>query len=199
MLTSPSAAILIDCWDLNTTLTDELHCNIVNFLNNDENIKTVILASYNCWAERYNQSIWWKNNLNFFSKNQSLRGVRDMWHIQSEYYKYSPSATALPEKYTDPIILNYLNNDKYQIAMTETWELKQYLLENPEIKNVYICGASWHVCVKLRPLGYDALAEIPNINILANRLCLHDELKHPNIDIDQNWTSVANNIYKYVI
>lgn len=196
MLDRPSVAILIDCWGLNTTLTDALHNNIVSFLNSNRQIKTVILASYNCWTERYNQSIWWKHNVDFFSKNQKLRGVRDMWHIQHEYFAHSPNATPFPEEYTDPIILNYLNEDKYQIAMTETWELKQYLAENPEITNVYVCGASWHDCVKLRPLGYDTLIEIPNINILANKLCLHDNLQYPDIDSEPNWSKIADNTYK---
>lgn len=204
MLTSPSAAILIDCWDLKTPPTKILHHNIINFLDSNKQIKTIILASYNCWTERYNQSIWWKNNVDFFSKNQPLRSIRDMWHIQNEYYTYSPNATPFNEEHTDPLILTYLNENKFQIAMTETWELTQYLLENPHIKNLYVCGASWSECVKIRPLGYDTLKELSNVNILANRLCVHEyspgiPADYPNIDIDPEWTSVADNIYKYVI
>ena len=204
MLTSISAAILIDCWDLKTPPTKILHRNILNFLNNNEHIKTVILASYNCWTERYNQSIWWKNNVDFFSKNQPLRSVRDMWHIQNEYYAYSPNATPFDEEHTDPLILSYLNENKFQIAMTETWELTQYLLENPHIKNLYVCGASWSDCVKVRPLGYKTLKELPNINVLANRLCVHDDYPgkpadYPNIDADSSWHKIANDTYQYVI
>lgn len=199
MLTANSAAILIDCWDLNTPPSKVLYNNIINFLNSNDQIKTVILASYNCWSERNTQNIWWQNNIDFFSKHQSLRSIRDMWHMQKEYYQFSPNATSFNEEHTDPLILNYLNNTKYQIAMTETWELIHYLSKNPSIKNLYVCGLSWNECVKLRPLGYDALLEIPNVNVLANRLCLHDGWQYPDIDTDPNWHKVSDTTYQYVI
>ena len=202
ILDLPSIAILIDCWDLKTPPTKILHTNILNFLDSSSQIETVILASYNCWLERYSQSVWWRNNVNFFSKNQPLRSVRDLWHIQDEYYKYSPNATPYKEEHTDPAILNYVDTNKYQIAMTETWELEQYLSENNHIKNIYMCGASWNDCVKIRPLGYETLAEIPNINILVNQKCVHTDIPGapadcPNIDEEPNWIELCNNIYKY--
>jgi hypothetical protein len=191
----PSAAILIDCWDLKTDGSRILYDNIINFLDSNDQIKTVILASYNCWSERNNHTVWWGNNIEFFSMDSS-RVIRDIWKMQRGYYEFCPDAKPVAEKHTDPAILNYVNRSKYQIAMTETWELIHYLSKNQDIKNLYMCGLSWDQCVKYRPLGYDMLSKTSDLNILANRLCLHDQWRYPNIDRDSNWDKIADDTYK---
>jgi hypothetical protein len=144
MINKPGIAILIDCWDDIVRPINE----IISFLDNNDLIETVILASYN--------------------------------------------------RTTNTKILNYLKSNKVQIYMNQVWELDHYLSINPHIENIYVLGVAWDKCVKIRPLGYEALAEIKNINILTNIDCtLTMEGNNPNLDIDPNWDKITDKIYYY--
>jgi hypothetical protein len=77
------------------------------------------------------------------------------------------------------------------------WELDLYLEEHQEIKNIYVFGMAWDMCVKDRPLGYDSLSELPNVNILTNTTCVIDSDGNSPI-LDSYWELVSNNTYKYI-
>jgi len=194
ILNQPSIAILIDCW---SNCSDKfLYKRIAYIINNNPNIKTVVLASYNCRREReVSDSVWYLNYNNFFIKeHQHSRKIKDLEHIHRHYEKQD---TKFPNEDTDPYILNYKNPEKFQIAMKWRWELDLYLEKHPEIKNIYMFGIAWDICVKVRPLGYDSLAELDNINILTNMLCVNDSSGN-RPTMDSNWTQVVENTYKYV-
>ena len=83
--------------------------------------------------------------------------------------------------------------------MHRAWQLEYYFSLNPGIKNVYVFGAAWEICVKIRDLGYVALTEIQGINILTRSNCVETSpSKHPNIDLDTNWINVGKDVYKYI-
>jgi hypothetical protein len=193
MLNQPSIAILIDCWDNGDTPPNALlFSNIISFINNPL-IKTVVLASYNARPEHINSNaIWYRNYNELFYDKQPLRKIRDLSSVHKFYQTEHPIET------TDTRILNYQSSDKFQIAMNWSWELEYYLSLNPEIKNVYVLGAAWESCIKIRPLGYEQLTEINGINVLIDTTCiLTMDAKYPNPSKDQNWQHIENNIWKY--
>jgi len=195
IINQPSMAILIDCWK-NDSFIPSVYGRIIKFIDNNKNIKTVVLASYNCSKEReISDSSWYLNYNNFFLKSQqNSRKIKDLEIVHRFYEKYN---TKHPTENTEPNILNYKNTEKYQIAMRWRWELDLYLEAHQEIKNIYVFGMAWDMCVKDRPLGYDSLSELPNVNIMTNTTCVIDSDGNSPI-LDSYWELVSNNTYKYI-
>jgi len=195
IINQPSMAILIDCWK-NDSFIPSVYGRITQCIDNNTNIKTVVLASYNCRKEReISNSLWYLNYNNFFIKSQQhSRKIKDLEIVHQFYEKYN---TAHPNENTEPNILNYKNTEKFQIAMRWRWELDLYLEAHQEIKNIYVFGMAWDMCVKDRPLGYDSLSELPNVNILTNTTCVIDSDGNSPI-LDSYWELVSNNTYKYI-
>ena len=193
MIDLPSLAIIIDCWkSTNSIEHNSLYNRILFFLENNKNIRTVLLASYN--SKYRNNAHWYQGYVNVFF-NSNIRSMRDLAHVHKIYNDHFDE---FPEEETHPTILNYLNNDKKQLLMHWPWELKHYLLLNPEIKNIYVLGQAWDICVKVRPLGYETLTEIENINILTNRKCvLTNKLMDPDLINNIKWNHIVDDIWKY--
>lgn len=197
IIEQPSLAILIDCWFINNfphTPSNMAYGNIVDFLDSNEYIKTVVLASYNCRSEAASsRTIWYDNYKGLFHNNIHSRKIRDLEHV---HRVYAQQDTRYPNEETHPLILNYTNKDKYQISMQWGWELDYYLSLNPEIKNIYVLGVAWDNCVKVRPLGYESLLENPNINVLTHIDCSANMDGSPvNLDSDLAWYKVKDKIY----
>ena len=199
----PSIAILIDCWEdpqrwkkSKQYPVDKMKKyfiqTILNFIESNQNITTVVLASYSATQE-YGEAdhIWYKNNREFYG-TAKLNKIRLLYHAHHQFYKdFSKEPTT-----TNQTILNYVNLDKFQISMHWLWELEYYLSLHPEIKNVYVFGEAWEVCVRSRPLGYFSLLEIPNINILTNTTCvLGMAMTCPYLPNNTFWKPLNNNTY----
>ena len=199
IINQPSLAILIDCWDKTSSgKTNMLGYSILPVLENSPHIQTIVLASYNCRTEKLaGEFLWHHNYFKMFITNPRQRKIKTLAHIHNEYNRYN---TQFPDEKTIPNILNYINLNKFQIAMLWSWELEYYLENNKEIKNIYVFGGAWEECVRTRPLGYEALAEIPNINILTNLNCVHGFFgQRPDLSTDQNWKSITEDIWQYQI
>jgi len=189
MIDQPSLAILIDCWDApNKTLPQ----NIISFLNSMDSIQTVVLASYNCRKERETSDSLWYQNYNKLFQNIRARKIDDLGSTHTEFDKRD----VFPNENTEPAILNYINSNKFQIAMRWRWELDYYLELNPKIQNIYVLGMAWDMCVKVRPLGYESLREIQNINVLTNVSCVLD-MQGCNPIPNNSWRHLHNSIYHY--
>lgn len=200
MIDQPSLAILIDCWYLGRfkkiSVSEIVYPNIVNFLNEQQQIETVVLASYNSRNEFPSNKLWFNNYRHLFEKESNSRKIRDLAVVHNIYRHQD---TKFPAEFTDPMILNYRNDQKFQIAMWWGWELEYYLMLNPHIKNVYVLGLAWDQCVKIRPLGYEAISEIPNINVLTNIDCSANmNASAVDLDSDPNWQKIEEKIYRYV-
>ena len=198
IINQPSLAILIDCWDM-TSLGNPniLEYKILSVLENSPHIQTIVLASYNCRTEKLaGDSLWYHNYIRMFTMNQRQRKIKTLAHIHNEYNRYD---TRFPDEKTFSNILNYINLNKFQIAMLWLWELEYYLENNKEIKNIYVFGAAWEDCVRRRSLGYEALTEFLNINILTNLNCVHASYwpHRPDLSTDQNWKSITEDIWQY--
>ena len=201
ILDQPSLAIIIDPWFAgrftHKSTLEQLYERIILFLENNQNIQTVVLASYDC---KTSESSIWHNNYNDFIKNHSTRIIRDLSQVHRLHLQLKRNSTIIVPRTTDPLILNYCNHDKFQIAMEWGWELTHYLSQNTHIKNFYVLGSAWSACVKDRPLGYEALGEFKNINVLTNTDCVNDQqvvhTHNPvNLDNDPQWQKIKNKTY----
>jgi hypothetical protein len=86
IINQPSIAILIDCWK-NDSFIPSVYGRITQYIDDNSNIKTVVLASYNCRKEReISNSIWYLNYNNFFIKSQQhSRKIKDL-EIVHQFY-----------------------------------------------------------------------------------------------------------------
>lgn len=193
IINHPSVAVLIDCWDLPNQRGEPLHKRILSFIENTPAIKTIILASYDCHAEQEtSSSIWYQNYDSWFVKNLKSQELRDLLdqHRKDEIIYRSVK--------TDPVVLNYVHPDIFQIAMKWPCELEYYLSNiSADIENIYIFGSAWSICVRNRPLGYESLSKLPNVNILTNTNCVIDMgLVAVDLSNDPNWDKVDGDTYR---
>jgi hypothetical protein len=192
MLNQPSLAILIDFW--HPTNSNRIN-NTIEFLSTNDNIKSVVLSTYNSRSELFfNKSIWYSNRKEWYKKSptwaQDKSTLEDKAYIKNTIFK-----NAL----TDARILKYCNPNQHQIAMLQYWELEYYLSMHTEIKNVYIFGSAWEECVKHRPIGYLALSQLQNVNILTNTTLVSNiAMKRPDLSSDHHWINVEGNVYRYL-
>lgn len=195
IIDEPSIVILVDCYKPSTDSPTykEFYERVTKFLDTaPDNVKSYILASYNCPNER--QKIVWFTNYNKMITESKSHALEDLAHIHKIYDQRD-----FPEEQTDPAILYYKNKKKHQIAMTRIWELKHYFSLHPEIKNIYVFGTVWEICIRNRSLGYQGLyEEFPNVNILVNPdYILKLDATVPDINDEPDWKHIENNIYKY--
>lgn len=143
MTNKPSIAILIDCWDTDKISPQWMYENIVKFINETEEIETVVLANY--------------ENL--------------------------------------PISPKMLEINKKCVTLTETSELLPLL---QVVENIYVMGANWTECVKVRPLGYIGLSSIPNIRILTVGNCVQENGQWVDFSVYPEWMKLKDNTYLFL-
>ena len=206
MIDQPSAAILIDCWEsINNKWTENVLNNIINFLDSNDHIRTVILATYEAATEDPGNISKWHRTYGglFHLPGNTYSSKIQFLHMVHNKYDREFSPTNMR---THPMIWNYVHDQKTQIKMHWMWELEYYLSVNTDIKNIYVMGHSWDICVGNRPLGFESLAELPDINILARTDCTRlshwpeDNIlgsEYPDLSIDPDWQPVYNNVYVY--
>jgi hypothetical protein len=160
-LPGDSAAILIDCWEAdrpeNVTIREELMSNIESALRNIRDLKFVGLASYD--TQEYSKlalphvrnSQWYRNAKDLFCKKHQVRWVQDL------YLAGTPAADAK----THPKLIDLKLENVFQIAMFGDWQL-EYLIRHrfPNIRNIFLFGLSWEICLQSRPLGWIAISKL---------------------------------------
>lgn len=163
-------AILIDCWE--TWLSkfkipfdyDYILFNkIKKFVESNDNIKTIILATYDSIDE--SNTIWHANSLKLLGE--------ELYNNKNILANVDPKSF----QRTDKIILNW-SSKKQQIAMHYPWEFEMFI-KNNQIDNIYMCGGAMDICVRVRPLGYESLFNIIqkynlNTHILLKEDCVND-------------------------
>jgi hypothetical protein len=195
MIDQPSLAILIDCWDIKNISSKKLYSRVLSKIDTNTNINTTVLASYNCKEEKKRSDCsWYRNYYDFFQLQHHSRNIKDLEYVHRVFEMHD---TKFPNEHTDPLVLNYLNNNTYQIAMRWRWELEFYLSKNTHIKNIYVMGVAWEQCVKVRPLGYESLSEIKDINILVDTDCVLT-MQHTKPELDSSWNKITESVYHYV-
>lgn len=198
---SDSLAVLIDCWDrpsnpLHKISSNDIRHNILSFIDSP-NINTIVMASYSCPSDMKAQNIW---NNNYHKLFVSPNVPTDVFSLYRSHLGSSEHLNGEQEEHTHRDILKYYNRTKFQISMLWLWELKYYLSINPEIKNIYVFGAVWEICVKDRPLGYLSLSELEGMNILTDTKCVKTLTsdKYLDLSLDKNWTQIEDTTYKFI-
>lgn len=177
MLTLDSIAVLVDCWiDPADTSDSEFHKNILKYIDNTPEIKIIILASY----DTYDADL---------VKNDS---EHNLW-----YKNYRSLTDYSKRKQTSKVILNYVNADKLQIAMTTFEDFKRLLNEHEEIKNIYFMGHSWHQCIHHRPIGINSCMDLGK-NIIVNQKYVFNAGTLLNMELTEpigSYTKLKDDIY----
>ena len=146
-----SIAVIIDPWK--TTLSwlpllspyNRCYENIISFVDNQHDIDTVLLSSYDCKTEELkSNNTWYNNSRNFFGEEFSK-------NKEVFYSKNNPNKINV----TDKKILNWIPNRKHY-AVHYMFELDA-LVDWNELDRIYVMGQTWEDCVKHRPLGYEEL------------------------------------------
>ena len=217
ILNQPSLAIVIDPWEkpgpdktIDYPYNHPKHCtvrNVMEFVDKNDNIKTIVLASYDSYTEyAESKTLWYKNYRDLFYNSQTLNKIKDAYKAFIAYdlvygkdFMESRGKQYPGLDNTHPDVLNYINPKKYQISMHWMWQLEYYLTNNPEIKNIYVIGQAWDCCVQVRQLGYLELGiNLKHLNILTNSKCvINADCSNSNIDIDPSWDKLTDCIYKY--
>ena len=178
-----SLVIIIDPWTWfgvpRKKLKPYLAERVINFINHN-NIHTAVLASYDCHRELYSDTVWYRNRL-----------------PMTDLAEYAPDNH---DQCTIDIVLQYVNTDIFQIAMRNEKELTAYLLDHPEIKNIYIVGEAWEICVKDRPLGYlnvyKQFCQGTDLRLLTSVDCVLTATgQQP--ELTSEWQPISNNVYQY--
>jgi hypothetical protein len=194
MLNQPSIIILIDLWNRlvdEKLLSSEGSDNIIDFIENAPNIKTAVLASYGCLSELESTNLWY-NNAQYFFKD-----LLDYPNFLKTYHYETTSGQC-----THPTVFNYVNSNIDQIAFRYPAELEFYLKFHPEIKNIYVAGGAWSICVKDRPLGYvnlfDTFIKNTDRNLLVHSNTVRENGQLAVIPGTPGWVPVTEQIFKYV-
>ena len=205
---SDSLAILIDCWNrptnpLQSISSKDIRHNILSFIDK-ACIDTVVLSSYSCPIDQAAQNIWNDNYHKFFNSSHVPPDIFELYQSQLDKLLKILLLKSLeeqpPVEHTHRDILRYYNETKFQISMLQRWELEYYLKANPKIKNIYVFGAAWEICVKDRPLGYMSLSKIHGVNILTDTMCVKtlESNKYLDLSLDKNWIHVKDTTYKFI-
>lgn len=180
--------VIIDNWKYKpdgTIVKGHLSANIIKFIEANPNITTAVLASYSCSNELFSDTIWYNN------RKKSIENYH-------EYVKTDFFSNLTRKMQTWDALLNYVNPRIFQIAMRDIEELQNYV-KSHGVKNIYMAGAAWEICVKDRPLGYENIRKnIPDVNIVVDVSCVVDSNSNiPNIAEYKDWTLVSNTLYRY--
>jgi hypothetical protein len=194
-------AIIIDCWEtwwsrncVDTSPDYRVFKNIKNFLEITPDITTVILATYESTDTL--TTIWHTNSLKLLGKEAYDK------KIQTD--KETPFTENWQEfRKTDKLLLDWICDKKYQIAMHYQWEF-EILLKTIKIENIYICGQYLDMCLRHRPLGYDNLSKFILDNNLPSKILVKDDCVDDGYDnflnpkIHKGWKeTVTKGVYEY--
>jgi hypothetical protein len=186
--------ILIDLWDRlidGKLKSSEGSDNIINFIESKSTIQAAVLASYGCLPEIESNNLWYNNARDFFNTLPN-------WQELIKRYRNELA----DGQNTHPTLFNYVNTDIDQVAFRYHEELEFYLKFHTEIKNIYIAGAAWSICVRNRPLGYVNIFKqfIKNTdrNLLVNINTVRENGKLADVSGTAGWVPVNEQNFKYV-
>ena len=180
-LENPGLAIIIDPWESLEEIDGadvyykSLWKNIVNSINADNNIQTVILASYGYDFCQLYSSEWMIDSYKLFydGNNQVNTTWRDSILKESSLFEWPTNNGILQPGIKVPeTILEQINKKKLMCLDTESlvWYVTQIV---PHIKNIWYFGCHWGHCIRERAVGYSKLsASLTGHNHLSKADCV---------------------------
>ncbi len=215
MLDQPGMAVLIDCWrrprqpwmswwpDRHDQCSQQEYTDCVNriveFCTNNEFVQAVALAtkSAGAFSKISNDPAWLAVGKQlFYDRVGKFHLLRTMWHDNTVSWL----------SYTNPVIANMkLTNNQVGFAVFNALQLAYYCNHvNPAIKNIWICGFSWDICIKNSSVGWLELSGMINANmfqqppnILVDLRCVSGVPRSSDYVPDAElWHPVTHNIFK---
>lgn len=180
--------VIIDNWKYRPdgkVVTGKLSTNIIAFIERTPNISTAVLASYSCSKELFSDTVWYLN------RKQSIENYEE--YVHDDYMTNIDRNLQTWEG-----MLDYVNPSIFQIAMRNIEELNGYVQKH-DIKNIYMSGAAWEICVRNRPLGYENIhRNNPSINLLVDTSCVVDANSLiPSMSEYNQWVPLSQTLYHY--
>jgi hypothetical protein len=179
-------AIIIDCWkspDQNSL--NLLSFNIIDFISLREEIKYVVLASYDVPYNDDDNTVWRDTHRQLFFDNAPIN-IKYMYAIADTVRK-SVGTSSVLEK-TDPVLLNHVFENKLQISLRHFFELEYLLKQDEEIDTIWYFGAGWNRCVKNRELGWNYMKQLTGKELVTVSTCIGPFLHK--VDTDPNWEKI---------
>lgn len=217
MLDQPSMAVLIDCWKYprsihwpwflsqrkKSLLAHHNRCvaNIVDFCRLNENIQSVALTTRGPFSEISREA----HNTSWLTVGKQL--LHDEVG-KLNYFLRVPwqNKTMSWLCHTHPLITHMtLRDDQIGFAVFDCVQLLYYCnYVNPGIRNIWICGFTWDLCVKYNRIGWLELSGLVNANmfrnapnILINLDCVGGVADQPDFVPDPVlWHPVKDRIYQ---
>jgi hypothetical protein len=177
IINRPSLAILMDCWEYNESLGDRIEFekkinNIIEFCASDQ-IQTIAISTYgHCSSQKtFDDSELITTSKNLFYNTANCAFIRNIWN--------SLSFENIRATYPD-ILSMPMGSDQIKFYALDTLQILYYCnFINTHIRNIYICGFAWDICIKYRPTGWLQLAALiksnmfkNDMNILINTKCI---------------------------
>jgi hypothetical protein len=178
-----AAAVIIGCWEEHSQpIHQQIYQNIIDDINNNHNIKTVILSSCHVSIDTNNQgnNLWFDHEKEIFLDNQGVNWIRELWkraQIDNQAAKFAN---------VNQLILHHRWDDKFCISLSEQWQI-EYLLNNvlDSTTEIRYYGIGWNFGVQRDPIGWGQLCNLIKfkhirnpIDILVNRNCVAVNADH---------------------
>lgn len=168
-LNQSSIAIIIGCWEQhNNNKAISCYNNIINYINQNDHIHTVILSGNHCKIDQNNQgpNHWFRNSAEIFDYTQGVDWIRRYWNnYNNEKFFAEPSK----------IIKDFSWNKNCLMAF-EQWQL-EYLLNHifVDTANIWYFGIGWKYGVMRDPIGWGSLSDLIKNNHVKKRNILTKE------------------------
>ena len=187
-------AIIIDCWDSSDQSPfNFLSSSIIDFITLREEIKYVVLASYDVPYNDDSNTVWRDTYQRLFFDDAPIT-IKYMYSIADIVRKSADQNISKLEK-TDTTLLNHVFNNKVQISLRHFFELEYLLKYDPDIETIWYFGAGWDRCVKNRELGWNYMKQLTGKELLTVSICIGPFLHK--VDSDLNWEPVSSRDFTY--
>lgn len=194
---SKELAIIIDCWESsNTHNSSLLSHNIIDYIHQREEIKYVVLASYDVYYDDDDNTVWRDNYNKMFFDNAFLT-TRYLYNLADSSRKLDQHKKGFTLERTDPVLLNTVFYEKFQISLRHFFELDYILKQDPEIETIWVLGSGWEKCLKHRELGWEYLKQLTKKNILTISSCINPFLYKVNNNPNWESTELGDFIYRH--
>ena len=189
-------AICIDFWFNGSKNTPDWINNTINFIDQRQEIGTVVLATYDTGLESLNREglDWYINRDLILHDNLP---VPTKW-IQTRYQaavRYTPWNPWIKEQFTHPALLHAGWEGKHKIAMHWWYQLEYYLKLHPHYNAIWIFGCEFNQCCKTREIGWQYGPTLTGMPWFTNSNCICDPHWLGKLE---NWQHAHDTIWRYV-
>jgi len=189
-------AICIDFWMNSKHETPNWVKNTINFIDNRQEIHSVVLSTYDIGLERLNREglDWYKNQDMIFNNNLPIP-TRWIHNRYQSSLRYTPWHPWIKEQFTQPDLLYAKFDGKHKIAMHWWYQLEYYLQLNPNINVIWVFGCSFNQCCKTRELGWENGPKLTRMPWFTNSECICD----PHwLGTLEHWQNLHNTTWQYL-